>query len=61
MTDKQYSLHRELKVRKGQALVPVPDEENGEPVTRVYVRDMGECRSRADDETFHRALGAIGV
>ena len=40
----------ELIVRPGQQLVQVPDEENGKPITRVYVRDGRRTKSNSDDD-----------
>lgn len=48
----------ELIVRKGEALVGVPDAENGEPITRVYVRNL-RSPGRPNAETLALALSAI--
>jgi hypothetical protein len=51
----------ELIVRPGQQLVQVPDEENGKPITRVYVRDVNELSRDSDNETLRVALSTVGA
>ena len=50
----------ELIVRKGEALVAVPGEENGQPITRVYVRNL-RSPGKPNEETLALALSAIGA
>jgi hypothetical protein len=49
----------ELIVRKGQRIVQVPDEENGEPITRVFVVDKNQPRRHVHDETLRSATSTI--
>jgi hypothetical protein len=50
----------ELIVRKGEALISVPGEENGEPITRVYVRDL-RAPIRPNADTLALARSARGA
>jgi hypothetical protein len=50
----------ELIVRKGEALVAVPGEKNGEPVMCIYVRNL-RSPGNQDEESFALPLSAIGA